>query len=74
LEDASKPTRNGTFILNMELLIAGIFRCHNAAELIYRIAHDDVTPREDRIELIQMTMKNTKGNCFFEYVEDAKVD
>ena len=60
--DASKPTRNGSFIL-MEFLIATILSCESAEDIISRIPHSN----ENRAELVQQVKMSTEEGCF----EDA---
>ena len=62
--DASKPTRNGSFIL-MEFLIATLLSCESAEDIISRIPSN-----ENRAELVQQVKMNTEEGCF----EDAQVD
>ena len=63
--DASKPTRNGSFIL-MEFLIATLLSCESAEDIISRMAPST----ENRAELVQQVKMSTEEGCF----EDAKAD
>ena len=63
--DASKPTRNGSFIL-MEFLIATLLTCESAEDIISRMAPSI----ENRAELVQQVKESTEQGCF----KDAQVD
>ena len=63
--DASKPTRNGSFIL-MEFLLASLLTCESAKSIIDNIKTS--TPNRD--ELVEVIQLNTEKGCF----EDAKAD
>ena len=65
--DASKPTRNGSFIL-MEVLLTTLLTCEYATGLVDQIYRQHTeTPKS---ELVQIVAQSTEPGCF----EDAKAD
>ena len=72
--DASKPTRNGSFILMYQILLSLIvigapLDCEQAAELIDSARNNP--DKSEQLEIVRVVIAHTDPTCF---PKDAKAD
>ena len=66
--DASKPTRNGSFIIVLPLLLATAFTCADANWIAEGVIISETIPAETKVEILEVILEGCYG------YDDAKAD